>query len=426
MVLKWIHRNIEAFGGDPNHVTVWGHSSGSVICHLLTLIPATRGLIHKAILQGAVFTGYCPDLLYSVGFKNGFHIASRLGMESNGPVKVLKFLRYTPGEELIAWRLPINTNHSNDNKESICQSIFCPDSMIPESTFEVLASNIREYGPVFDALYTKDPVIPLPLAELLENDTNIPIIIEYVRHEKSHLFQEFVELKNNISMNYETISSPLDTRRKHFIHLTDKFIDKTYKYFDKHVDSMVRNLLPLKHPGTFPDIMRMMRKFYFDNHPINEGSVWNLINSVTDLYFINQNRKAIDNRNKYANTPTCVYNFSYMGDVPTIYHSETRPQPLKGTTILLPFRYLELTNQCPQEGSKDRIMMERFLRMWFNFAAIGDPTPMLDPQIITSTWTPSNKQTLHYLDIGDQLITCSDKDSRSRKIHEEISHLLIY
>lgn len=50
LALKWVQRNIEAFGGDPNNVTIFGNSSGSITCHLFTLIPATKGtlIIHTS------------------------------------------------------------------------------------------------------------------------------------------------------------------------------------------------------------------------------------------------------------------------------------------------------------------------------------------------------------------------------------------
>lgn len=47
--LTWIHRNIAAFGGDPDNVTVFGQSSGSIAISALTASPLARGLFQKAI-----------------------------------------------------------------------------------------------------------------------------------------------------------------------------------------------------------------------------------------------------------------------------------------------------------------------------------------------------------------------------------------
>lgn len=47
--LKWIKRNIQNFGGDPNNVTIFGESAGGCSVHFHTISNHSKGLFQKAI-----------------------------------------------------------------------------------------------------------------------------------------------------------------------------------------------------------------------------------------------------------------------------------------------------------------------------------------------------------------------------------------
>ena len=64
--LQWIHDNIEAFGGDPENVTIFGQSGGGIKVAVLLQTPAADGLFQKGIMMSGGAgrgerQGYRPD-----------------------------------------------------------------------------------------------------------------------------------------------------------------------------------------------------------------------------------------------------------------------------------------------------------------------------------------------------------------------------
>ena len=49
--LQWIQKNISAFGGDPDKVTIFGESAGGIAVSMLCASPLAKGLFHGAISQ---------------------------------------------------------------------------------------------------------------------------------------------------------------------------------------------------------------------------------------------------------------------------------------------------------------------------------------------------------------------------------------
>ena len=60
--LKWVSRNIRAFGGDPDNITIAGQSAGAACVQSLICSPLAKGLYAKAIMQSGGGPAPFPDM----------------------------------------------------------------------------------------------------------------------------------------------------------------------------------------------------------------------------------------------------------------------------------------------------------------------------------------------------------------------------
>jgi len=70
LAFEWVRDHIEAFGGDPENVTLFGESAGGMSATALMAMPSAKGLFHKAIAQsGAGSTAREPAYATAVSEK---------------------------------------------------------------------------------------------------------------------------------------------------------------------------------------------------------------------------------------------------------------------------------------------------------------------------------------------------------------------
>nr|XP_003407452.1 bile salt-activated lipase [Loxodonta africana] len=106
MAIAWVKRNIAAFGGDPNNITIFGESAGGASASLQTLSPYNKGLIQRAISQSGV--ALSPWVIQKKPLLWAKMIAKTVGCPRDDTSEMAKCLKITDPRALtMAYKMPL-------------------------------------------------------------------------------------------------------------------------------------------------------------------------------------------------------------------------------------------------------------------------------------------------------------------------------
>lgn len=102
LAIQWVHDNIDTFGGDPEHVTLFGNSAGAASVLYQSLNPTNKGLFERVIAQsGSVLAQwaltYNPVQLFS-------EFIAEVECDLGGYDSILKCLQSKSAEEIVTYK----------------------------------------------------------------------------------------------------------------------------------------------------------------------------------------------------------------------------------------------------------------------------------------------------------------------------------
>ncbi|CAH0714108.1 unnamed protein product, partial [Brenthis ino] len=362
--LKWVQRNIAAFGGDPHSVTLTGYSAGSRSVMLHIISPMSKGLFHRAIsMSGSPFKVTPPR-------DNLYHLAVRQAELLNCP---------TANSTVIVDCL--RTKHWRDIAYSL------------NGFYEFGRDPLIIWAPVIEKDFGQESFLTVdPIVSVQEGKIHaVPIIVSQTTDE--FFWKAFTVLKNQTLL--DTMNSKWDEV------------------------APISFLLPRKDSGP----PRALRKAYLHDKPLtyDKESAENLGLLYQDSIESYSIHKMVNLICRHSSEPVWYYEFAYIGNH-SFYEDPVTKKPVGVAHHDDLIYLLSLSYRFPDIGTtgRDAIAVDRMTAIWYSFAKYGNPNAGTLPELKHLYWPrmlPDNRQ---YLRIDNELTIHHNLKEDRMKIWEQL------
>ncbi|KAL3273420.1 hypothetical protein HHI36_014864 [Cryptolaemus montrouzieri] len=349
-LMKWVKKNIEAFGGDPNSITLFGYSAGATSVTLHLLSPMSEGLFHKGIIGSSSGLNQWPTS------RNQLDVTKRqarvVGCSDDSSSNIVQCLRGKSAEEL-----------GNSLRKM----------------FEFGNEPVLLWKPVIEGEFGQERFLTdHPIKLVLEGKfQKIPILAGITAEEFANRALEIItkpEMLSQLDKNWEKLA-PIT-----FLYERDTDRSKS--------------------------ISRGLRSFYFGNQTLGKSvqvQMTNLYNEAQSGFAVNRAVKLLASKNSQ---PVYYYRFSYKGRFSHYYLPESNGTvpygPVHHDDLIYMFCSDPLFPKIEKTDPEFRTV-QKLTTMWANFARTGKPIPETCGRLDYAEWDPYNTKTQKYMDIGDTL-----------------------
>ena len=112
LALHWVYENIDAFGGDPQAVTLVGQSAGAASVQLQMVSHRSNGLFHRAVmLSGSALAFWAVERQPEVFFRRYAALAGVPDAQTKSARDIVRELRGRTAQELLRYELQIPILH---------------------------------------------------------------------------------------------------------------------------------------------------------------------------------------------------------------------------------------------------------------------------------------------------------------------------
>ncbi|XP_059477825.1 esterase E4-like [Neocloeon triangulifer] len=328
--LRWVRKNIAAFGGDEGLVTIAGESAGGASVHYHLISPLAKGLFKSAIsMSGTIFSPWA----------------------------------FTPYPAVQAKRFAVAHGCPFDNSEELVSCLSKKDA----------AEIVDKIDRLYD--WGLDPILPFrPSVEPLHEGQNyLPASREALIRETERMIPE-----NSIPwiVGYTSHDGAIRTAA---------FASEPTMMEEIDRDFATLGPLTLNFTSAEPAaVAEKVRKYYFGDKKISKENIGIMNKMYTEWGFIHPIINSLKTMRSYGNArPIYVYQFGYRGK-----HSMSRTfDPTSSTDygvvhmdelqyIFSMPRFFPAVPQDP--NNKDNLVMQYMTKLVTEFAQSGVPTPSKD------------------------------------------------